>query len=64
MVITTCLSARSENASMSQRLRDYFSKLIQPLTTTVGLEEMFKKLKKEIITNLKKNLGNKRKKIE
>ena len=35
---------------VSQELRDYFSELIQPLTTNVCLEQMFHKLMEEIVT--------------
>ena len=46
MVMVTGSYARSEKMSVSQELRDYSSKLIQPKC----LEQMFQKLKKEIVT--------------
>ena len=56
MVIVTCSYARSEKMSVSHELRDYFSELIQPLATNECLEQMFQKLKEEIVPNLNKDL--------
>ena len=49
MVIVTYSYARSEKMSVSHELRDYFSELIQPLATNECLEQMFQKLKEEIV---------------
>ena len=39
---------------VSQKLQHYYSELIQPISTNVYLERMFKKLKKKIITKFEK----------
>ena len=58
--------ARSGRMSVSQELHDYFSELIQPLATNEYLEQMFQKLKKEIVTKFEERLieQNKKKNVE
>ena len=41
---------REVKKCLSEELRDYFYKLIQPLATNECLEQMFQKLKEEIVT--------------
>ena len=60
MVMVTWSYARSEKMSVSQELRDYFSKLIQPKC----LEQMFQKLKKEIVTKFDEKFIEQNKKID
>ena len=43
-------SAKITNMSVSQKIREYFSELVKPLTTNGVLEDMFKKFKEEIIS--------------
>ena len=62
MVIVTRSYARSEK--MSQELRDYFSELIQPLVTNKCLEQMFQKLKEEVVTKFEERLIEQNKKID
>ena len=38
--------------SVSQEIRDYFSKLIEPLTTNVGLTEWFERMKGGIVEKI------------
>ena len=62
MVIVTRSYARSEKMSVLQELRDYFSKLIQPLATNERLEQMFQKLKEEIVTKFEERFIEQNKK--
>ena len=48
--------------SVLQELRDYFSKLIQPLATNERLEQMFQKLKEEIVTKFEERFMEQSKK--
>ena len=48
MVIVTRLSLKTENMSLSQEIRDYFSKLIEPLATTASFTS-FERMKGEIM---------------
>ena len=50
--------------SVSQKLRDYFSELIQPLATNECLEQMFQKLKEEIVTKLEERFIEQNRKID
>ena len=54
MVIVTRSYERSEKMPVLQEFRDYFSELIQPLATKVCLDQLFQKLKEEIITKFEK----------
>ena len=49
---------------MSQELRYYFSVLIQPLETNECLEQMFQKLKEEIVTKSEERFIEQNKKID
>ena len=47
-------SSRKDKKIISKEISDYFTKLVEPLVTTQRLEEIFGKLKQEIIERLKK----------
>ena len=47
-------SSRKDKKVISKEISDYFTKLVEPLVTTQRLEEIFGKLKQEIIERLKK----------
>lgn len=49
MGIVTGSSSRNKNMSVFQEIRYYFSKLTESLATNVGLTELFKKRKGEIV---------------
>ena len=51
MVIVTRSSSKKKNMLVvSQEIQDYFSELVKPLATNEILNEMFKKLKEEIVS--------------
>ena len=50
--------------SVLQELHDYFSELIQPLATNKCLEQMFQKLKKELVTKFEERFKEQNKKID
>ena len=54
---------RNEKKSVSQELRDYFSELIQPSATNEYLEQMFQKLKEEIVTKFEERFIEQNRKI-
>ena len=58
MVTVTGSYARSGKIFVSQELRDYFSELIQPLAANECLEQMFQKLKEEIVTKFEERFMN------
>ena len=64
MVIVTHSYVRSEEMSVSQELRDYFSELIQPLATNECLEQMFQKLKEKIVTKFEERFIEQNRKID
>ena len=49
-MILTRSSAKTENMVMSEEIRNYFSDIIKPLATNQFIEEMFSKLKEEIVS--------------
>ena len=49
-------SSRKDKKVISKEISDYFTKLVEPLVTTQRLEEIFGKLKQEIIERLKKKI--------
>ena len=52
MVIVTRSSSKKKNMSVvSQEIQDYFSESVKPLATNEILNEMFKKLKEEIVSD-------------
>ena len=50
--------------SVSHKLRDYFSELIQPLATDECLEQMFQKLKEQIVTKFEEKFIEQDRKID
>ena len=50
--------------SVLQELRDYFSEWIQPLATNECLEQIFQKLKEEIVTKFEERFIEQNKKID
>ena len=48
-MVSTRSSAKDKNMVVSKEISDYFTKLVESLVTTQRLEEMFGKLKEEII---------------
>ena len=50
--------------SVLQELHDYFFELIQPLATNKCLEQMFQKLKKELVTKFEERFKEQNKKID
>ena len=57
-------SAKATNISVSQEIREYFSELVKPLATNVILEDMFKELKKEIISKFEEKFDEQNRKID
>ena len=55
-MVLTCPSAITENMAISEEIRDYFSGLIKPLATNQSLEEMFLKLKEEVMSKFEEKL--------
>ena len=53
-MVSTRSSTKDKKMLVSKEISHYFTKLIEPLVTTQTLEEMFGKLKEEIIKYLKK----------
>ena len=49
-MVVTRSSAKITNMFVSQEIREYFSQLVKPLATNEVLEDVFKKLKEEIIS--------------
>ena len=50
--------------SVSHKLCDYFSELIQPLATDECLEQMFQKLKEQIVTKFEEKFIEQDRKID
>ena len=50
--------------SVSQELCDYFSEFIQPLATNECLEQMFQKLKEEIVTKFEERFIKQNREID
>ena len=49
-------SAKTESMAITEEIRNYFSDLIKPLATNQSLEEMFSKLKEEIVSKFEEKL--------
>ena len=49
-MVMTRSSTKITNMSVSQEIREYFPKLVKPLATYEISEDIFKKLKEEIIS--------------
>ena len=63
-MIVTRSYARSEKMYVSQELCDYFSEFIQPLATNECLEQMFQKLKEEIVTKFEERFIKQNREID
>ena len=63
MVITRS-SAKITNMSVSQEIYEYFSEIVKPLATNEILEDMFKKLKEEIISRFEEKFDEQNRKID
>ena len=48
-MVSTRLSTSDKRVLVSKEISDYFTKLVEPLVTTQRLEEIFDKLKEEIV---------------
>ena len=48
-MVSARFSTKDQNIVISKEISDYFTKLVEPLLTSQRLEEMFGKLKEEII---------------
>ena len=48
-MVSTRSSTKDKKMVVSKKISDYFTKLVEPLVTMQRLEEMFGKLKEEII---------------
>ena len=49
-------SAKTESMAITEEILNYFSDLIKPLATNQSLEEMFSKLKEEIVSKFEEKL--------
>ena len=49
-MVLTRSSAKTENMAISEEIRNYFLDFIKPLATNQSLEEMFSRLKEEIVS--------------
>ena len=63
MVLTSSF-AKTENMAISEEIRNYFSDLIKPLVINQSLEEMFSKLKEEIVSKFEEKLQQQMNQIE
>ena len=63
-MVVTRPSAKTANMSVSQEICEYFSELLEPLAANEILEEMFKKLKEEIISKFEEKFHQQNRKID
>ena len=63
-MVVTCSSAKTENMAISEEICNYFSDLIKLLPTNQSLEEMFSKLKEEIVSKFEEKLEQQINRIE
>ena len=63
-MVLSRLSEKTENMAISEEIRNYFSDLIKPLATNQSLEEMFSKLKEEIVSKFEEKRMNRIDKLE
>ena len=54
-MVSTRSSTKDKKMVVSKEISDHFTKLVEPLVTTERSEEMFGKLKVEIIERFEKN---------
>ena len=62
-MVSTRLSTKDKKIVVSKEISDYFTKLVKPLVTTERLEEMFGKLKEEIIERFEEKFTAQNQKI-
>ena len=62
-MVSTRSSTKDKKMVVSKEISDYFTKLVEPLVTTQRLEEMFGKLKEEIIGRFEEKLTAQNQKI-
>lgn len=55
-MVLTCSSAKTENRAISEETRNYFSDLFKLSPTNQSFEELFSKLKEEIVFKFKKKI--------
>ena len=63
-MVLTSSSAKTENMAISEEIRNNFSDLIKPLAINQSLEEMFSKLKEEIVSKFEEKLQQQINQIE
>ena len=63
-MVVTHSSAKITNMSVSQEICEYFSELVKPLATNEILEDIFKKLKEEIISKFEEKFDEQNRKID
>ena len=63
-MVVTRSSAKITNMSVSQEIREYFSESVKPLSTSEILEDMFRKLKEEIISKFEEKFDEQNRKID
>ena len=63
-MVLSRLSEKTENMAISEEIRNYFSDLIKPLATNQSLEEMFSKLKEEIVSKFEEKLEQQMNRID
>ena len=62
-MVSTRSSTKDKKMVVSKEISDYFTKLVEPLVTTERLEEMFGKLKEEIIERFEEKFTAQNQKI-
>ena len=63
-MLVTRSSAKTTNMSVSQEIHEYFSELFKLLATNEILEDIFKKLKDEIISKFEEKFDEQNRKID
>ena len=63
-MLVTRSSAKTTNMSVSQEIREYFSELFKLLATNEILEDIFKKLKDEIVSKFEEKFDEQNRKID
>ena len=63
-MVVTRSSAKITNVSVLQEIRVYFSELVKPLATNEILDDIFQKLKEEIISKFEEKFDEQNRKID
>ena len=63
-MVLTRSPEKTTNMTISKEIRNYFSDLIKPLVTNQSLEEMFSKLKEEIMSKFEEKLEQQMNRID